>query len=65
MLRANSVLRALEVPAGKHVIEFKFQPKVFFLGRTISDISVWVLMALLAGCIVYYAMKWKKRKDKN
>ncbi|CAN5841005.1 YfhO family protein [soil metagenome] len=51
--KANYVLRAMVVPAGKHTIEFKFEPTVFFLGRNISNISVWLLMVILVGFVVY------------
>lgn len=37
--RVNYVLRGMEIPAGKHIIEFKFEPKVLQIGSTISFIS--------------------------
>ncbi|MCB0688266.1 MAG: YfhO family protein [Saprospiraceae bacterium] len=37
-VRANYLLRALRIPSGKHKVEFVFQPRSFYLGRTISKI---------------------------
>ena len=34
--KVNYVLRGLEVPKGKHSIEFKFEPEVYFQGENIS-----------------------------
>lgn len=45
--KANYVLRALVVPAGKHTIEFKFEPKVFSTSYTISKYANWLLFVLL------------------
>lgn len=58
--KTNYVLRGMLIPAGKHTIEFKFEPTVFFMGRNISNISTWLLMLLLAGFIVY-SVKGKKQ----
>jgi hypothetical protein len=50
ILRADFVLRALEVPAGKHVIEFKFEPKPYTIGNKVTFASSWVLLiAVLAS----------------
>ena len=54
-MRANYVLRALPVPAGKHTIEFKFEPKEYAIGNTVSLVSSIVLILALVGGLVYTA----------
>ncbi|MFZ4056836.1 MAG: YfhO family protein [Ferruginibacter sp.] len=58
--KANYVLRALLVPAGKHTIEFTFEPTVFKTSYKISAISNWVLFAMVIGFLVYIARKKKE-----
>ena len=47
--RANYVLRAMRIPAGKHTIVFKFEPKVYALGENLSLASSSLLLILLIG----------------
>jgi len=47
IMRANYVLRALEIPVGQHKIEFRFEPKSYFLGNTIMWVSSIILVLLL------------------
>ena len=47
ILRANYILRALEIPAGDHKIEFRFEPKAYSVGNTIMWISTILIFALL------------------
>lgn len=49
-VKANYVLRAMIIPAGKHEIVFKFEPTVFYTGKTISTVSSWLVAALLVIC---------------
>ena len=51
LLRANYVLRALNVPAGKRTIEFRFQPKAYTVGNKISTASSWIMLLMLVGSI--------------
>jgi hypothetical protein len=51
--KADYVLRAMLIPAGKHTIEFKFEPKVYQTGYTISSITGWLLTLLALGYIVW------------
>ncbi|WP_205512057.1 YfhO family protein [Longitalea arenae] len=45
--KANYILRALLIPAGKHKIDFKYEPKVYRMGSTITTISAWILGLLI------------------
>ena len=57
--RVDYALRGLSIPAGKHNIEFKFEPQVIKTGGTISLISFIGILLLLGGGI-YYETKRKK-----
>ena len=50
--RVNYVLRAMDIPAGKHEIVFEFRPASFYTGETISLIGSIIFVLLLAGAIV-------------
>jgi Bacterial membrane protein YfhO len=51
ILCADYVLRALEIPAGRHLIEFKFEPKPYLVGNKITFVSSWVVVLVMLGCL--------------
>jgi hypothetical protein len=59
--RANYTLRALQIPAGKHKIEFKFEPQVVKTGSTIALVSFLGMLLLLVGGV--YLEKKKKQSN--
>lgn len=44
--RTNRVLRGVWLPAGKHQVEFRFQPASFYRGAWLSGVS-WLLVAIV------------------
>jgi hypothetical protein len=58
------VLRAMEVPGGKHTIEFKFEPQVVKTGGTITLVSSIGMLLLLIGGI-YFEKSYRKDSQKN
>ncbi len=54
--RVNYILRGMIVPAGKHTIEFVFEPSVYFTGSTISLVSS-IILLLLAASYLFYLYK--------
>lgn len=58
--RANYVLRAMMLPKGEHVIEFKFEPSTYHTGNKINLIASILLLLMIGGAVV-----WEIRKRKN
>ena len=61
--RANYVLRAMKLPAGKHTVEFKFEPKGYTIGEKISLTSMILFFVLALGSIVFGIRKLKKENE--
>ena len=59
ILRVNYVLRALELEAGDHQIEFRFEPASYYMGNKIMMVSSWILLLVLAFGL--FAI-WKQSK---
>ena len=56
--RTNYILRAMNVPAGQHVVEFKFDPDTLHATETIAYIAL-ALLAIAAVIIVVLEVKKK------
>lgn len=64
-IRVNYVLRALRIPAGKHKIEFRFEPAVYKTGERISMIGSALCILTIAGLVgILFIRKKKSRTDK-
>jgi hypothetical protein len=50
--RANYVLRAMAVPAGEHIIEFRFEPQSFVIGNTVMMICSIIILIGFVGMVV-------------
>jgi hypothetical protein len=59
--QVNYVLRGMKIPAGKHNIEFKFEPKVIQQGKVFSLISYGLLFFVPIGWLYYDKKKTNSR----
>lgn len=48
---ANYILRGLQIPAGKHKVEFKFEPQTYATGKMLSNTFSGLIYLLLIGTI--------------
>lgn len=61
--RVNYVLRAMVLPSGEHTVEFRFEPKSYYMGNKISLASSFIFMLLLLG-FVYVEIRKKINSEK-
>ncbi len=60
--RVNYVLRGLPLPAGKHLIEFKFEPSLVKLGEQLSKYASYILVLLI---LLFGFLEWKDCKSEK
>lgn len=65
VLRANYMLRAIEIPAGRHEITFRYDPPVFHTGATISRVASILIFVLLALAILLQARQQNHKDDQR
>jgi uncharacterized membrane protein YfhO len=62
--RADYVLRAMQIPPGKHTIEFKFEPEIVKTGSTIALASSIGIVLMIVGGLYYERRKlWFNKKE--
>jgi len=57
ILRANYVLRALEIPAGQHEITFSFEPAIYSVGNKVMLGSSFILLFVVVLVFGYQVRK--------
>jgi uncharacterized membrane protein YfhO len=61
--RADYVLRAMIVPSGKHKIEFRFEPEVYYTGEKVALAGSIILVLSLLGAS-FYEIRKRMRAEK-
>ncbi len=60
--RVNYMLRALNVPAGEHIVVFRFEPDSVRKGNTLSLICFGILVLTLIGVCGHKLWEWRRRR---
>ncbi len=60
IIRTNYTLRGVQVPAGGHSIEFRFEPRSYAIGRSITTVAQLLILLVLAFAIFWEVKNYKK-----
>lgn len=58
--RVNYILRALDIPAGKHTVCFEFHPDAIYKADRLSYLFIFIMYGSIIGFVVYSI--WKRRR---
>ena len=61
-VKVNYVLRGMNVPAGKHTIEFRFEPASFGKGRQLTSFAQ-IAVLLLLGIGIFFELRNREKKS--
>jgi hypothetical protein len=63
LLRANYFFRAVEIGRGEHIVEFRYEPYWFKLGRRVSIAALIIL--LVVSMFLYLKPRWRDAMDES
>ena len=62
-VKVNYVLRGMPVPAGDHKIEFRFEPKSFTTGKSITIIANILVFLSMVAAFVFYLRRERRKPN--
>jgi len=64
-IRVNYILRGMEIPEGKHTVEFRFEPVSYFFGERLSLGFSIVVLIIVAGAFFLEFRNYESGKEKE
>jgi len=61
--RAFGYFRAVEIPAGEHLVRFEYNPQSFLTGQTLSAVTIVTFLLLLIVQLLFFSKTAQKKKE--